>query len=568
MLQIDQIKILITEQNQEETSLLQKQILKLLRISPKEIVNWKILKKSLDARKKPKLYWIYRVAVTLTDEKTEARILKSVKNSLVTAYHPVVYQPPVLKMPVGEQFQDRPVIIGTGPAGLLCGYLLACQGLRPILIERGKSLEQRKQAVEDFWNKGILDQNTNVQFGEGGAGTFSDGKLQTQVKDKTGRIHYILKTFVEHGAPEEILFLSKPHIGTDLLAVVVKRLREHMIAMGAEFYFETKMTGLVTEQDRICGVSVTDRQGERVIRTGCCILCIGHSARDTFLTLFDQGVKMEHKPFAVGLRVQHSQELINEVQYGEGWKTKHLPPADYKMSHTVKSGRSVYSFCMCPGGYVVNASSEPERTAVNGMSYHGRDSGNANSAIVVTVDHRDYGEGVFDGMCFQQELEHRAYLQGNGKLVLQRLSDFTAESSGEDAGTMYVEMMQNDIGIRGVGNRQDELLPKVKGQYLWGNIRDVLPENLSLDFKDAMQYFGTVMDGFDQGDTILCGIESRTSSPVKIIRDEDFQSNIRGLYPCGEGAGYAGGITSAALDGVKVAEKVIMLYNKSKCATT
>lgn len=550
MLQIDQIKILITEQKQEEESFLKKQIVKLLHIPPKEIVNWRILKKSLDARKKPKLYWIYRVAVTLTDEKTEerilkSRILKSGKNSFVTAYHPVVYQPPVLKMPLGEQFQDRPVIIGTGPAGLLCGYLLACQGLRPILIERGKSLEQRKQAVEAFWNKGILDQNTNVQFGEGGAGTFSDGKLQTQVKDKTGRIHYILKTFVEHGAPEEILFLSKPHIGTDLLAVVVKRLREHMIAMGAEFYFETKMTGLVTGQDQIRGVRVTDHQGERVIHTGCCILCIGHSARDTFLTLYEQGVKMEHKPFAVGLRVQHSQEMINEVQYGEGWKTKHLPPADYKMSYTVKSGRSVYSFCMCPGGYVVNASSEPERTAVNGMSYHGRDSGNANSAIVVTVDHTDYGEGVFDGMRFQQELEHRAYLQGNGKLVLQRLSDFTASSSGDE-----------------------ELSPKVKGQYLWGNIRGILPDSLSLDFKDAMQYFGTVMDGFDRTDTILCGIESRTSSPVKIIRGEDFQSNIRGLYPCGEGAGYAGGITSAALDGVKVAEKVIMLYNNSKCATT
>ncbi|MDE6742575.1 MAG: FAD-dependent oxidoreductase [Lachnospiraceae bacterium] len=568
MLQIDQIKMLITEQKQEETSFLQKQILKLLHTSPKEIVNWRILKKSLDARKKPKLYWIYRVAVTLTDEKTEARILKSGKNNFVASYHPVVYQPPVLKMPLGEQFQDRPVIIGTGPAGLLCGYLLACQGLRPILIERGKSLEQRKQVVEDFWDKGILDQNTNVQFGEGGAGTFSDGKLQTQVKDKTGRIYYILKTFVEHGAPEEILFLSKPHIGTDLLSVVVKSLREHMIAMGAEFYFETKMTGLVTGQDRICGVRVMDQQGERIIRTGCCILCIGHSARDTFLTLYDQGVKMEHKPFAVGLRVQHSQELINEVQYGEGWKTKHLPPADYKMSYTVKYGRSVYSFCMCPGGYVVNASSEPERTAVNGMSYHGRDSGNANSAIVVTVDHKDYGEGVFDGMRFQQELEHRAYLQGNGKLVLQRLSDFTAESSGKDEGTACAEMLQNDIEIRGVENGQEELSPKVKGQYLWGNIRGVLPESLSLDFKDAMKYFGTVMGGFDRPDTILCGIESRTSSPVKIIRGEDFQSNIRGLYPCGEGAGYAGGITSAALDGVKVAEKVIMLYNKPKCATT
>ncbi|MDE6529702.1 MAG: FAD-dependent oxidoreductase [Lachnospiraceae bacterium] len=551
MLQIDQIKMLVSEQTQEEKEFLQKQILKLLHVSLKEIVDWRILRKSLDARKKPKLYWIYRVAVTLTDEKTEARILKSRKSTFVTAYHPVIYQPPVFKMQGREQLQDRPVIIGTGPAGLLCGYQLACQGLRPILIERGKCLEQRKQAVEDFWAKGKLDQNTNVQFGEGGAGTFSDGKLQTQVKDKTGRIHHILKTFVEHGAPEEILFLSKPHIGTDLLAVVVKRLRDHMTAMGAEFYFETKMTGLVIRQNQICGVRVMDRQGERIIGTDCCILCIGHSARDTFLTLYDQGVKMENKPFAVGLRVQHSQELINEVQYGEGWKKKHLPPADYKMSYTVKSGRSVYSFCMCPGGYVVNASSEPEKTAVNGMSYHGRDSGNANSAIVVTVDHTDYGEGIFDGMRFQQELEHSAYMQGDGKLVLQRLSDFTAVSSGEDT-----------------ENRQNKLSPKVKGQYLWGDIRGVLPDSLSQDFKDAMQYFGTVMNDFDRPDTILCGIESRTSSPIKMIRGEDFQSNIRGLYPCGEGAGYAGGITSAALDGVKVAEKVIMLYNKSICATT
>lgn len=551
MLQIDQIKMLVSEQPQEENVFLQKQILKLLHISLKEIVDWKILRKSLDARKKPKLYWIYRVAVTLTDEKMETKILKSSKNTFVTAYHPVVYQPPVFQMRSKGQLQDRPVIIGTGPAGLLCGYQLACQGLHPILIERGKCLEQRKQVVEDFWNKGMLDQNTNVQFGEGGAGTFSDGKLQTQVKDKTGRIHYILKTFVEHGAPEEILFLSKPHIGTDLLAVVVKRLRDHMTAMGAEFYFETKMTGLVIRQDQICGVRVTDRQGERIIGTGCCILCIGHSARDTFLTLYDQGVKMENKPFAVGLRVQHSQELINKVQYGEGWKKKNLPPADYKMAYTVNSGRSVYSFCMCPGGYVVNASSEPEKTAVNGMSYHGRDSGNANSAIVVTVDHTDYGEGIFDGMRFQQELEHRSYIQGDGKLVLQRLADFITVSSGEDT-----------------ENSQGKLSPKVKGQYLWGNIRGVLPDSLSQDFKDAMQYFGTVMDGFDRPDTILCGIESRTSSPIKIIRGEDFQSNIRGLYPCGEGAGYAGGITSAALDGVKVAEKVIMLYNKSVCATT
>ncbi len=550
MLQIDQIKMLITEQPQEENVFLQRQIEKLLRISGKEIAGWQIVKKSLDARKKPKLYWIYRVVVTLTDKQTEEKLLKSAKNTFVMAYQPVIYQPPVINAVDADRLQNRPVIIGTGPAGLLCGYQLACQGLRPILIERGKCLEQRKKAVEDFWDRGVFEQNTNVQFGEGGAGAFSDGKLQTQVKDKTGRIRYILETFVEHGAPEEILFLNKPHIGTDLLAVVVKKMREHMLSMGAEFYFDTTMTGLEINNGKICGVRLADRQGERILPADCCILCIGHSARDTFLALYEQGVKMENKPFAVGLRVQHSQAMINEAQYGEGWKKKHLPPADYKLTYTAGSGRGVYSFCMCPGGYVVNASSEPERTAVNGMSYHGRDSGNANSAIVMTVDQADYGRDMFDGMYFQQELEHRAYLLGNGRLALQRLSDFAAESSA--------------MG----GNIQEFLQPKVKGQYLWEDIRSLLPNRLSLDFKEAMQYFGTVMNGFDRPDTILCGIESRTSSPVKILRNEDFQSNIRGLYPCGEGAGYAGGITSAALDGLKVAEKIIMLYNKSICATT
>lgn len=552
MLQINQIKMLITEQPQEEKVFLQRQIEKLLRISTKEIAGWQILKKSLDARKKPKLYWIYRVVVTLTDKRTEEKLLTSAKNTFVTAYHPVIYQPPAIHAVDADRLQNRPVIIGTGPAGLLCGYQLACQGLRPILIERGKCLEQRKKAVEDFWDRGAFEQNTNVQFGEGGAGAFSDGKLQTQVKDKTGRIRYILETFVEHGAPEEILFLSKPHIGTDLLSVVVKNMREHMISMGAEFYFDTTMTGLEINKEAICGIHLTDSQGERILPADCCILCIGHSARDTFLTLYEQGVKMENKPFAVGLRVQHSQALINEAQYGEDWMKKHLPPADYKLTYTASSGRGVYSFCMCPGGYVVNASSEPERTAVNGMSYHGRDSGNANSAIVMTVDQADYGRDMFDGMYFQQELEHRAYLSGSGKLALQRLADFMAELPTSEKKVNMPEFLQ----------------PKVKGQYLWCDIHDLLPDRLSLDFKEAMQYFGTVMEGFDRPDTILCGIESRTSSPVKILRNEDFQSNIRGLYPCGEGAGYAGGITSAALDGLKVAEKIIMLYNNFICATT
>ena len=544
MLQINQMKLPITEGEADEKELLKNLLLKKLHIMPDEIKEWHILKKSLDARKKPELFWIYSVCVSLLDEKKEKKIAAG-RNADLMLYQPVEYQLPSFKITQQKDCRNRPVIVGTGPCGLFCGYYLALLGLRPVFLERGQSLKERKKSVEAFWQgQAPLHPESNIQFGEGGAGTFSDGKLQTQVKDKTGRIRFILKVLVEHGAPEEILYLNKPHIGTDVLSVVVENLRNHMISLGAEFLYETKCIGLNIENGNVTGVKIIQHGKEQTIATDCCILCIGHSTRDTFLTLHQQGIRMENKPFAVGLRVQHSQNMINESQYGTGWENKHLPAADYKLACTTKCGRGVYSFCMCPGGYVVNASSEPGMTAVNGMSYHDRASCNANSAIVMTITPEDYGDEMFAGMKLQQELERKAYIAGKGRLVLQRLGEYMGNCFDDE-----IQVARNTTS--------PELAPMVKGQYVWGEIKTLLPNHLKADFIEAMLQFGRQLQGFDRPDTILCGIESRTSSPVRILRDETFQSNVKGLFPCGEGAGYAGGITSAALDGLKTAEKVI-----------
>ncbi len=450
--------------------------------------------------------------------------------------------------PLSVEGSDRPVIVGFGPAGMICGLYLAKAGLRPIIIERGCDVDQRIKDVEAFWQGGKLNTNSNIQFGEGGAGTFSDGKLQTGVKDKTGRIAEILGAFVEHGAPEEILYLNKPHIGTDNLITMVKNIREHIIELGGEVRFNTKFirplhNNFTLTGGLFCNTSLTDSgdisQEEYEIKTNNLILALGHSSRDTFLQLDDSGIEMTSKPFAVGLRVQHKQETINVSQYGEGYD-KSLPASDYKLTYTAKSGRGVYSFCMCPGGYVVNASSEQGRTAVNGMSYHDRSGDNANSAIITTVDKDVFGENKFDGMHFQEELEEKAYAEGVGKVPVQTLIDY-----------------KNDKASTG----PLEVTPAIKGEYVYANNRNILPDILNQDIIEAFSRYGQIIKGFDTDGTLLCGVETRTSSPVKILRDDDFMSNMKGLYPCGEGAGYAGGITSAALDGLKVAEKVVLRYN-------
>ncbi len=431
-----------------------------------------------------------------------------------------------------EPLTEPPVIIGSGPAGLFCGLMLARHGYRPLLLERGEDVDARRRKVDRFWETGELDVRSNVQFGEGGAGTFSDGKLNTLVKDPLKRNQLVLEILHEFGAGDEILYQNKPHIGTDVLSDIVKRIREEIIRLGGRVRFGCQVTDLRIEQGQVTGV-VTE-QGE-TIHSRAVILAIGHSARDTFEMLYARGVPMDSKSFAVGLRIQHPQKLINQSQYGRE-EVGALGAASYKLTRQTSAGRGVYSFCMCPGGYVVNASSEPGRLAVNGMSYHDRAGANANSALIVTVTPEDYPDASpLGGVAFQRRLEELAYAAAGGKVPVQLYGDFKKNR---------------------VSTRLGEVEPQIKGAWAFADLRAVMPEALNRSLIEAMDGFGHMIAGFDRTDAVLAGIESRTSSPVRIWRDEQMESRIRGLYPCGEGAGYAGGITSAAMDGVKVAEAI------------
>ena len=428
--------------------------------------------------------------------------------------------------------------------------LLAREGLRPIVLERGGPVEERVMRVEHFWGSGELDPACNVQFGEGGAGTFSDGKLNTLVKDKYGRNTEVLKTFVKHGADPAILYQAKPHIGTDVLSKVVKSMREEIFRMGGEVRFHSQMTEILTENGQVTGVKVNDTE---VLPCEQVVLAPGHSARDTFSMLYRKQFPMSAKPFAVGFRVEHPQSLINMSQYGAE-SVKGLGAAAYKVTAKTSTGRGVYSFCMCPGGYVVNASSEPGRLAVNGMSYSGRDGQNANSAIIVSVTPEDYGsEHPLAGIEFQRVLEKKAYDLCNGKLPVQLYGDFRKKVTGEDLPEKEID-----------SDEWDGMEPQCKGAYEWTDLTGILPEECNHAFVEGMDSFGRQIRGFDSPHAILTGVESRTSSPVRIDRDEKLQSAIRGCYPCGEGAGYAGGITSAAMDGIRVAEMIASQFAPSQ----
>lgn len=502
-----------------------------------------IVKRSLDARKKPQLFYVYVVDVSLPP-KEENRILKKSKNPQIQAIQPFRYEFPV------KQYQGnhRPVIIGMGPAGLICGYVLAKAGFRPILLERGKCVEERSQDVEDFWNTGRLNVESNVQFGEGGAGTFSDGKLNTLIKDKYGRNREVLRIFVEHGAPEEILYDYKPHIGTDILKRVVKNIREDIRSLGGEVRFETKVTDFRIENQKIYGLTLN---GTEQLDASYVVLAPGHSARDTFSVLYQNKIPMEAKPFAVGMRVEHPQELINLSQYGKK-EAGALGNAVYKLTATTSEGRGVYTFCMCPGGYVVNASSEEGRLAVNGMSYSGRNSSNANSAVIITVTPEDYGnpEDPLSGVSFQRTLEEKAYQAGQGRIPVERYGNFKTAVMGTGRETME-------------GTEVREFTPCIKGLWEEAPVHEILPEALNRAFVEGMELFGKKIKGFNAGQVLVEGIESRTSSPVRILRTESAVSVlVEGLYPCGEGAGYAGGITSAAMDGIYVAEQLAKALQK------
>ena len=427
-----------------------------------------------------------------------------------------------------------------GPAGLFCALLLSRAGYAPILIERGRAVEDRQKDVENFWRTGCLNPESNVQFGEGGAGTFSDGKLNTLTKDKTGRNQFVLETFVEFGAPEQILWDAKPHIGTDILQKVIQNMRKEILRLGGLVYFETKFESFVEKDGALQAITISQPGMPALsIDTQVAVLALGHSARDTFRMLHAHGIAMAAKEFAVGFRVEHPQQMIQEAQYGKN-PPEFLSAAPYKMATKLQNGRGVYSFCMCPGGYVVNASSMEGHLAINGMSYAARDAKNANSAIVVSVGAGEYAlDDPMGAIDFQMQLEKKAYELGKGAIPQQLYGDFCQNKKSQSYG---------------------EFSSVIKGDTQFANLRDLFSEDINTSFMEGMRLFGKKMAGFDREDAILSGVESRTSSPIRIERDMSLNANITGLYPCGEGAGYAGGITSAAMDGMKVAEEIIRKY--------
>lgn len=525
MIRVKQIKLKENEDNEKK---LIKKCCEKLKIKKTDIIDYKIVKKSLDARKKPEIFYSYIIDLNVKNEK---KLLKNNQSNDVLNIKDETYKVPVQG---SVPLKKNPIIIGDGPCGLICAYILAENGYNPIIIERGKKVDERIASVEKFWQEEKLDINSNVQFGEGGAGTFSDGKLNTLVKDNYNRQKKVFNIFVESGAKEEILYMNKPHIGTDLLRPMVKNIREKIINMGGKFYFDTCLTDIKTNNGSISKIELNK---SKWIDTDILILAIGHSARDTFKMLLENNINMTSKPFAVGIRIQHPQQLIDKNQYGKISET--LKNASYKLTYQTKEKRGVYTFCMCPGGYVVNASSEEKMLAINGMSNYKRDTDNANSAIIVTVNQKDFGEQTLDGVKFQRELESKAYEVGNGKIPIQLYKDFKEGKKTTNIGTIK---------------------PILKGNYCFANLNEIFPQYINKSLIEAIEHFNDKINGFNSDDAILAAVESRSSSPVKILRDEKLESNIKGIYPSGEGAGYAGGITSAAIDGIKVAEEIIKKY--------
>lgn len=522
MIRISQMKLPVNHSEEDLVKAIEKNL------KGQTILSWRIQKQSLDARDKDNL--IYQYAIDVSIKGKEEKALKTLRNKKLSIVKEKNYHFP---WKTEQKPAVPPVIIGTGPAGLFCGLMLARAGLCPILLERGEAVEERQETVETFWRTGKLNPSSNVQFGEGGAGTFSDGKLNTLVKDKFLRNQKVLEEFVAHGAPEDILWRAKPHIGTDYLISVVKNIREEIISLGGTVRFQSQMTDLKITDGKITAIVL---QSKEVIPVEELVLAIGHSARDTFSLLYEKGLTMEKKSFAIGVRMEHSRETINDSQYGPKWREYGLPTASYKVTHQAANGRGIYSFCMCPGGYVVNASSEEGRLAINGMSNHDRMAHNSNTALVVTVTPEDYGgEHPLSGMEFQRKLEEAAYHLCDGKIPVQRYEDFKKNQTTEELGTVT---------------------PSMKGAYGFGNLRKILPPYVSAALLEGIDAFGHKIAGYDNPDSLLSAVESRTSSPVRICRDGGYESNILGIFPCGEGAGYAGGITSAAMDGIRVAEEI------------
>lgn len=535
MLRIQNIKVPIekAKNKEEERRAILDQIIKKTGSQRDQIKNVSIYRKSIDARKKNEIFFVYACDF---ESGQEDRLLKKARKLSLIRTPDMSYQEVISG---DEKPVNRPIIVGSGPAGLFAGLFLARRGYRPVLLERGDDVDTRTRKIERFWQEGILDPESNVQFGEGGAGTFSDGKLTTLINDR--RCRNIIEEFIEAGAPEDILYKSKPHIGTDILRTTVKNLRKKIIALGGEVRFGSKLTDILIKDNQVVGITIN---GKETLPCDVLLVAIGHSARDTFELLYNRGLHISQKAFSIGVRVEHRQKMINCAQYGDNHEVSSiLGAADYKLSYHSANGRSAYTFCMCPGGTVVAAASEENTVVTNGMSEYKRDAENANAALLVNVTPQDFGsDHPLAGVEFQRKWERLAFEAGGGNYFApaQTIGSFLKRSD------------------------KRERLGEVQNSYRPGitltEIENCLPDYVVETMREALLHFDEKLKGFASPDGLLTGVETRSSSPIRINRDENHLSNIGGVYPVGEGAGYAGGIMSSAVDGVKTAEKVMERY--------